>query len=55
MSKMADLDYDIQELFIEGLTAQEIATQLECPLEIVQGTLASFGVEAEDLDPFYGA
>ena len=37
MSKMAELDYDIEQLFIDGLTAKEIAQQLECPIEIVQG------------------
>ena len=44
MSKMADLDYDIQELYIEGHSAQVIATMLECPIELVLGTLESMGV-----------
>jgi hypothetical protein len=45
MSKMAELDYDIQELYIEGLSARAIAEQLDCPLEIVLGALEGMNVE----------
>jgi hypothetical protein len=45
MSKMAELDYDIQELYIEGLNARAIAKELGCPLEIVLGALESMNVE----------
>lgn len=45
MSKMADLDYDIQELYIEGHSAKTIASLLECPIELVLGTLEGMGVE----------
>jgi len=57
MSKMADLAYDIETLFIDGLSPREIAVQLEVPLGIVKGTLEGFGVDTRDLeeDPYYGA
>jgi len=60
MSKMADLSYDIQELFIEGHSAQVIATMLECPIELVLGTLEDMGVadtpqDEEIYSPYFGA
>jgi len=50
MSKVADLSYDIQEMFIDGHGAKSIARTLECPLEVVLQVLESFGVEGEDMD-----
>jgi hypothetical protein len=60
MSKMADLSYDIQELYIEGHSAQVIATMLECPIELVLGTLEDMGVadtpqDEEIYSPYFGA
>lgn len=65
MSKMAELDYDIQELFIDGHDARSIARILNCSLKDVLGTLESFGVGKEDIvdvpevdeiySPYYGA
>ena len=53
MSAMSNLDYDIQELYIEGHSAKMIATLLDCPIELVLGTLESMGVEdSEELSPF---
>jgi len=54
MSKMADLSYDIQELYIEGHSAKVIAIMLECPIEIVLGALEEMGVAdlSEEYDPF---
>jgi len=53
MSKLKDLSYDIEQLFIDGLSAKSIATELDCPIEIVNQFLADFGVSAEeDYDPF---
>lgn len=53
MSKMAELDYDIQEMFIDGASAKEISVELGIPLDQVQAVLNSFGVSAEDqFDPF---
>ena len=45
MSKMAELDYDIEQLYIEGFDAKSIAIQLGCPIEIVLGSFAEMGVE----------
>ena len=60
MSKMADLAYDIETLFIDGETPMEIAVQLKIPLSMVKSTLESFGVDTRDLEdevysPYYGA
>jgi hypothetical protein len=44
MSKMAELSYDIQELYIEGFNARAIAEELGCPLEIVLGALKEMNV-----------
>lgn len=45
MSKMAELSYDIQELYIEGFNSRAIAAELGCPLEIVLGALEEMNVE----------
>ena len=45
MSKMAELAYDIQELYIEGFGSRAIAEELGCPIEIVLGALAEMNVE----------
>jgi len=59
MSAMSNLDYDIQELYIEGHSASMIATLLDCPIELVLGTLESMGVEDKTVEeiysPYYGA
>ena len=61
MSKMAELEYDIQELYIEGLSARAIAKELDCPLAIVLGALEGMNVEDvaetphEEYSPYYGA
>jgi len=55
MSKMADLSYDIQELYIEGHSAKTIAALLECPIELVLGELEEMGVAdtpQEQYSPF---
>ena len=44
MSKMAELSYDIQELYIEGHSAQAIAEMLNCSIELVLGEFAEMGV-----------
>jgi hypothetical protein len=60
MSKMAELSYDIQELYIDGLSAKQIASELGCPVEMVLRELAEMGVadtpqEEEVYSPYYGA
>jgi hypothetical protein len=53
MSKMAELDYDIQELYIEGFNSRAIAAELGCPLEIVLAALEAMNVEdGEEFSPF---
>ena len=55
MSKMADLSYDIQELYIEGYSAKTIAALLDCPIEQVMGALEDMGVAdtpQEDFSPY---
>ena len=52
---MSDLDWEIQELYIEGFTAKTIAVMLGCDIELVLGKLEEMGVEdsKEDaLSPF---
>jgi hypothetical protein len=60
MSKLKDLNYDIETLFIDGKSPREIAEELGCPLGIVKGCLEGFGVDTRDLEddlysPYYGA
>jgi hypothetical protein len=43
---MSELEYDIQEMFIEGWEAEEIASKLKISLGKVVSVLNSFGVEA---------
>jgi hypothetical protein len=54
MSKMAELSYDIEQLYIEGHSAKVIAIMLECPIELVLGALEEMGVAdvPQDYDPF---
>lgn len=54
MSKMADLSYDIEQLFIEGHSAKMIAALLDCPIEIVLAALQEMGVQdsPEDYSPY---
>jgi hypothetical protein len=55
MSAMSNLDYDIQELYIEGHSAKMIASLLNCPIDLVLGTLESMGVAdspQDEYDPF---
>jgi DNA-directed RNA polymerase specialized sigma24 family protein len=61
MSKMSELAYDIQELYIDGFNSRAIAEELGCPLEIVTSALAEMNVEDvaekphEEYSPYYGA
>jgi hypothetical protein len=54
MSKMAELSYDIEQLYIEGHSAKVIAVMLECPIDIVLGQLEEMGVAdaPREYDPF---
>jgi hypothetical protein len=50
MSKMAELAYDIEQLYIEGYSPKAIAVQLDCPLEIVYGWLEENSVDDSKAD-----
>jgi DNA-directed RNA polymerase specialized sigma24 family protein len=55
---MAELAYDIEQLYIEGYSPKNIAAMLECPLTIVYDWLESNNVAedvAEKPQDFYGA
>jgi hypothetical protein len=53
MSKMAELAYDIEQLWIEGYGPTTIAIMLECPPEVVYGWLESENLSKEDsFDPY---
>jgi hypothetical protein len=51
MSKMAELDmvqYDIEQLYIEGLTEKNIAKTLDIPVEYVYAWIELNGVVEQD-------
>jgi hypothetical protein len=55
MSGIKDLAYDIESLYIDGLSAKSIAKALDCPIEQVLGFLEDIGVAdtpQEGFDPF---
>ena len=56
MSKMAELYYDIEQMYIDGVGAKRIAQILECPIEIVYAVLEDMGVADQpqegELDPY---
>ena len=58
MASVKDLFYDIEALFIEGASVQEISDELACPIEYVQQVLETFGVvetpQETDIE-YYGA
>jgi DNA-binding CsgD family transcriptional regulator len=45
MSKMSALSYDIEQLYIEGLSARQISAELGCSIELVLGALEEINVE----------
>jgi hypothetical protein len=53
MGKVAELAYEIQELYIDGMSARGIAITLRCSIEMVLMALESFGVEDnEEASPY---
>ena len=56
MSKVAELMYDIESLYIEGLSAKRIAAELNCPVDIVLEAIEQMGVadspQEEEFNPF---
>jgi transposase len=58
MSKIAELAYDIEQLYIEGYSPKTIAAMLECPIDIVYNWLEEINVLAQDApegEEYYGA
>ena len=52
MSKIAELAYDIEQLYIEGLSASAIAKELNCPIGIVKGWIEGNGCQEDTQDPW---
>ena len=55
MSAIKELAWDIEQLYIDGLSAAQIAEQLDCPLGVVKGWIEGNGVAdalQEEFDPF---
>ena len=48
MSKVAELAYDIEQLYIEGYSPKSIAVQLGCPVEMVYEWIESIGCSEEE-------
>ena len=55
MSKVAELSYDIEQLYIEGHSPKMIAKLLECPVDVVYEWIEEQGVEAEEEHSYQGA
>lgn len=51
---MSDMSYEIEQLYIEGMSPKTIAKILECPVELVYNWIEDCGVDAteEELDPY---
>ena len=47
MSKVAELAYDIEQMYIEGFNPKTIAAVLECPIDIVYNWIESNGLEIQ--------
>lgn len=54
MSRMNELDYEIEQLFIEGLTEKNIAKTLDIPVEYVYDWMEANGIEQDD-NSYFGA
>ena len=53
MSKMSELAYDIEQMYIEGISPKRIAQILECPVEIVYDWIEGNSLSAEEsTDPY---
>lgn len=54
MSKMSELAYDIEQMYIDGVSPKRIAAILDCPIEIVYEWLEGEGLSTseEELDPY---
>lgn len=55
MSKVAELAYDIEQLYIEGHSPKIIAAMLECPVTMVYDWLDSNNVDEDPAEVEYDA
>jgi DNA-directed RNA polymerase specialized sigma24 family protein len=49
MSKLSELAYDIEQLYIEGYSPKSIAMQLGCPIGMVYDWLEDSNLEDPDV------
>lgn len=56
MSKFDELYYDIEQMYIDGVSAKRIAQILECDIEIVYSVLEDMGVaeKPQTDESYYG-
>jgi len=47
MSKMSELSYDIEQLYIEGHSPKTIAAILNCPVDIVHDWIEDNGMDSD--------
>ena len=55
MSKLSELAYDIEQLYIEGYSPRSISVQLGCPIGLIYDWLEDTGVAEspqEDTSPY---
>lgn len=53
MSKMADMSYDIEQMYIEGYSPRSISTVLEIPVELVYQWIEAQSLDVqEEFDPY---
>lgn len=56
MSKMSDLAYDIEQLYIDGHSVKSISRELNCPVEMVEDWIKGNGLGTfsltDDFSPF---
>lgn len=50
MSKVAELAYDIEQLYIEGYSPKSIAIQLGCPLTMIYDWLEENSLSTEEVE-----
>jgi len=51
MSKLSEIAYDIEQLYVEGLTEKNIAKTLDIPVEMVYDWLTLNGIQDEEFSP----
>ncbi len=56
MSQFDELYYDVEQMYIDGVSAKRIAQILSCDIEVVYSVLEDMGVadspQKDDYDPF---